>query len=46
VTLGKSGGAAGRQEESSGMAVFTSREGAPVVMVKCDEVLQLRRARG
>jgi hypothetical protein len=54
VTLGKSagggaypsGGAAGRREESSGMAAFTGGEGAPVVVVECDEVLQLGRGKG
>jgi hypothetical protein len=28
------------------MAVFTGRERAPVVVVECDEVLQLRRGKG
>jgi hypothetical protein len=37
---------AGRQEESSGTAAFAGGEGAPVVVVKCDEVLQLRRVKG
>jgi hypothetical protein len=41
-----SGGAAGRREESFGTAVFAGAEGAPVVMVKCDEVLQLGRGKG
>jgi hypothetical protein len=31
---------------SSGMAAFTGRERAPVVVVECDEVLQLRRGKG
>jgi hypothetical protein len=54
VTSGKSGGggaypsggAAGRREESSGTAAFASGEGAPVFVVECDEVLQLRRGKG
>jgi hypothetical protein len=54
VTPGKSGGgdaypssgAVGRQEESSETAAFTSGEGAPVVVVECDEVLQLGRGKG
>jgi hypothetical protein len=41
-----SGGAVGRREESSGMAVFAGGEGAPVVVVECDEVLQLGRGKG
>jgi hypothetical protein len=41
-----SGGATGRREESFGTAAFTGGEGAPVVVVECDEVLQLGRARG
>jgi hypothetical protein len=41
-----SGGAAGRWEESSGTAAFAGGEGAPVVVVECDEVLQLRRGKG
>jgi hypothetical protein len=41
-----SGGAAGRREESSGTAAFADREGAPVFVVGCDEVLQLRRDKG
>jgi hypothetical protein len=28
------------------MAAFTGRERAPVVVVECDEVLQLRRGKG
>jgi hypothetical protein len=36
----------GRWEESSGTAAFAGGEGAPVVMVKCDEVLQLGRGMG
>jgi hypothetical protein len=35
-----------RREESSGMAAFTGGEGALVVMVECDEVLQLGRGKG
>jgi hypothetical protein len=38
--------AAGRREESSGTATFVDGEGAPVVVVECDEVLQLRRGKG
>jgi hypothetical protein len=32
-----------RREESSGTAVFSGGEGAPMVVVECDEVLQLGR---
>jgi hypothetical protein len=51
VTPGKSGRVArtravGRREESSGTAAFAGGEGAPVVVVECDEVLQLGGARG
>jgi hypothetical protein len=35
------GGSTARREESSGTAAFTDGEGAPVVLVECDEVLQL-----
>jgi hypothetical protein len=35
-----------RREESSGTAAFTGGEGAPVVVVECDEVLQLGRGKG
>jgi hypothetical protein len=35
-----------RREESSGTAAFVSGEGAPVVVVECDEVLHLRRGKG
>jgi hypothetical protein len=53
VTLGKSGGggaypssgAARRREESSKTAAFAGGEGAPVVVVECDEVLQLGRSK-
>jgi hypothetical protein len=53
VTPGKSGGggvypsgrAAGRQEESSGTVALAGGEGAPVVVVECDEVLQLGRGK-
>jgi hypothetical protein len=41
-----SGGAVGRREESSGMAVIAGGEGAPVDVVECDEVLQLGRGKG
>jgi hypothetical protein len=41
-----SGGATGRREESFGTAAFASGEGAPVVVVECDEVLQLGRGKG
>jgi hypothetical protein len=41
-----SGGAAGRREESSGTTAFAGGEGAPVVVVECDEVLQLGRGKG
>jgi hypothetical protein len=41
-----SGGASGRREESSGTAVLAGREGAPVVVFECDEVLQLGRGKG
>jgi hypothetical protein len=34
------------KEESSGMMAFTGEEGALMVMVKCDEVLQLGRGKG
>jgi hypothetical protein len=37
----RNGGSTARREESSGTAAFTGREGAPVVVVECDEVLQL-----
>jgi hypothetical protein len=40
-----SGGAALRREESSRTAAFANGEGAPVVVVECDEVLQLRRGK-
>jgi hypothetical protein len=40
------GGAAGRWEESSVTVAFAGGEGAPVVLVKCDEVLQLERGKG
>jgi hypothetical protein len=40
------GGSSVRREESSGTAAFTGGEGAPVVVVECDEVLQLRRGKG
>jgi hypothetical protein len=35
-----------RREESFGTAVFTDEEGASVVVVECDEVLQLGRGKG
>jgi hypothetical protein len=35
-----------RREESSGTAAFTGGEGAPVVVVECDEILQLGRGKG
>jgi hypothetical protein len=38
--------AAGRWEESSEMVAFTGGEGAPVVMVECEELLQLGRGKG
>jgi hypothetical protein len=41
-----SGRAAGRREESSETTAFTGGEGAPVVVVECDEVLQLGRGKG
>jgi hypothetical protein len=34
------------REESSETVVFAGGEGAPVVVVKCDEVLQLGRGKG
>jgi hypothetical protein len=37
--------AAGRWEESSGTVVLAGGEGAPVVVVKCGEVLQLGRGK-
>jgi hypothetical protein len=40
------GGSTARQEESSGTAAFTGGEEAPVVVVECDEVLQLGRVKG
>jgi hypothetical protein len=42
----RNGGSTARREESSGTAAFASGEGAPVVVVECDEVLQLRRGMG
>jgi hypothetical protein len=41
-----SGGAAVRREESSATVAFVGGEGAPVVVVECDEDLQLRRGKG
>jgi hypothetical protein len=38
--------AAGRREESYGTTAFTGGEGASVVVVECDEVLQLGRGKG
>jgi hypothetical protein len=40
------GGSVGRREERSGTAAFTDGEGAPVVVVDCDEVLQIGRGKG
>jgi hypothetical protein len=42
----QNGGSTMRQEESSGTAAFTGGEGALVVVVGCDEVLQLGRGKG
>jgi hypothetical protein len=41
----RNGGSTVRREESSVMVAFASGEGAPVVMVECDEVLQLWRVK-
>jgi hypothetical protein len=54
VTLGKSGGGgtypsggeAWRWEESSGTEAFASGDGAVVLVVECNEVLQLGRGKG
>jgi hypothetical protein len=35
-----------RREESFGTVAFVGGEGAPVVVVECDEVLQLGRGKG
>jgi hypothetical protein len=40
------GGSTAMREESSGTAAFAGGEGAPVVVVECDEVLQLGRGKG
>jgi hypothetical protein len=40
------GGSTVRQEESSGTAAFAGGEGVLVVVVRSDEVLQLRRGKG
>jgi hypothetical protein len=42
----RNGGLTARREESSGTAAFAGGEGAPVVVVECDEVLQLERGEG
>jgi hypothetical protein len=42
----RNGGSMVRQEESSGTAALAGGEGAPVVVVKCDEVLQLEKGKG
>jgi hypothetical protein len=42
----RNGGSTARLEESSETAAFAGGEGAPVVVVECDEVLQLGRERG
>jgi hypothetical protein len=41
----RNGGSTVRREESSVTVAFASGEGAPVVMVECDEVLQLWRVK-
>jgi hypothetical protein len=41
----RNSGSTVRREESFGTAAFTGGEGAPVVVVQCDEVLQLGRVR-
>jgi hypothetical protein len=46
VGVHRNGGSTARREESSGTAAFTNGEGAPVVVVECDEVLQLGRGKG
>jgi hypothetical protein len=40
------GGSTVMREESFGTAAFAGGEGAPVVVVECDEVLQLGRGKG
>jgi hypothetical protein len=42
----RNGGSTVRREESSRTAALTGGEGAPVVVVGCDEVLQLGRGKG
>jgi hypothetical protein len=42
----RNGGSTARREESSRTAAFTGGEGAPVVMVRCNEILQLGRGEG
>jgi hypothetical protein len=43
---GEGRGAPERREESFGTVAFARGEGAPVVVVECDEVLQLGRGKG
>jgi hypothetical protein len=42
----RNGGSTARREESSETAAFAGWEGAPVVMVECDEVLRLGMGNG
>jgi hypothetical protein len=42
----RNGGSTVRQEESFGMEAFSGGEGALVVVVECDEVMQLGRGKG
>jgi hypothetical protein len=42
----RNGGSTVRREESSGTTAFAGEEGALVVVVECDEVLQLGRGKG
>jgi hypothetical protein len=42
----RNGGSTARRDESSRTAALAGGEGAPVVVVRCDEVLQLGRGKG
>jgi hypothetical protein len=42
----RNGGSTARREESFGTVAFAREEGAPVVVVECDELLQLGRGKG
>jgi hypothetical protein len=46
VGVHRNGGSTTRREESSGTAAFAGEEGAPVVVVERNEVLQLVRGQG